>query len=340
MGMRRIGFLAAVIATVTSSSVDAAVLFEDDALLQVTLVGPIRSVIDNKNEHDELPFVMEVDGRRHTVHIRARGKSRLRLCQFPLLRLRFEERDIGDSVFAGQVKLKLVTQCNRHSSARADLLQEYAAYRIFNAISDVGYRVRLLRIKYVETSSRDRGSTHQRYGFVVESDQELGTRIGGSRVYTDDVSLGALNKHQMALAFVFHYLIGNADYSLVTADGAESCCHNGHLYELAGEWFLVPNDFDLSGLVNARYARSNPTLAVRRVRKGRYRGYCISADELAGAVSTIVAAKVDILRVIDETPGLQAKERAGTKKYLGRFFRQAEDSAKLLRYFEKNCIGP
>lgn len=338
--MRRTGFVAAVIAVVTSVPVDAAGLFEDDALLNVTMIGPIRSVVEDKNERDELPFVIDVDGRKHKVHVRARGKSRLRLCRFPLLRLRFEKGDAADSVFAGQQTLKLVTQCNKWSSARADLLQEYVAYRIFNVISEVGYRVRLLRITYVETSPGNGESSFQRYGFLVESDRAFSMRIGGARVYTGDVLLSALNERQLALAFVFHYLIGNADYSLVTAEGKKSCCHNGHLYDIAGEWFLVPNDFDLSGLVNARYARSNPTLTVRRVRHRRYRGYCISADVLAEGLSAIAGARQEILRVVDEVPVLEAKERADTNKYLGKFFRQAADTDKLLDYFEKSCLDP
>ncbi len=311
-------------------------LFDDDAMLRVTLTGPIRSITKNKNERDELPFILEADGRQHAVLLRARGKSRLTLCRFPLLRVRFQEGDSGGSMFAGQDKLKLVTQCNKNSSARTDLIQEYAAYRIFSLISDVGYRVRLLHIEYVDTGGRS--DTFERYGFLLESQRELGARTGTARVQVDGVSLSALDDRQLALVFVFHYLIGNADFSLVTADGADSCCHNGHIFADSETMFLVPHDFDLSGLVNAGYARSNALIAVKNVRRRRYGGYCIPTDAVAGALAEIVAARPRILGVIDTVRGLEAKDRADSKKYLEKFFERAEEPEELLRYFARKCM--
>ncbi len=338
--MRLSGLMAIVVLVGANAHATPSGLFDDDTLLRVTLKGPLRSIIENKNERDELPFFLGVNGRQHPVFLRARGKSRLQLCRFPLLRVRFDESDAGESIFSGQDKLKLVTQCNRNSSARADLIQEYAAYRIFSLLSDVGYRVRLLHIEYIDTGGGKRSGTLERYGFLLESQRELGTRLGATQVHADGVSLSALNERQLALVFIFNYLISNADFSLVTADGADSCCHNGHIFDAAGEWFLVPHDFDLSGLVNAGYARANPRLAVRQVRRRRYGGYCISTDELAGALDTIVAARPEIMRVLDTVPGLQAKERAASKKYLDKFFDRAEEPEELLRYFDKTCLSP
>ncbi len=337
--MRLSGLMAIVVLVVANADATPSALFDDDALLRVTIKGPLRSIIKNKNERDELPFVLELNGRQHAVFLRARGKSRLQLCRFPLLRVRFDESDAGGSIFSGQDKLKFVTQCNKNSSARADLVQEYAAYRIFNLLSDIGYRVRLLHIEYIDTGDRRNIGTFERYGFLLESQRELAARVGGTRVLADGVSLSALNERQLALVFIFNYLISNADFSLVTADGADSCCHNGHIYDASGEWFLVPHDFDLSGLVNAGYARANPRLNVRQVRRRRYGGYCISTDELAGALATIVAARPEIMRVIDTVPGLQAKERAASKEYLDKFFDRAEEPEELLRYFNKTCLS-
>ena len=92
---------------------------------------------------------------------------------------------------------------------------------------------------------------------------------------------------RLPLTFVFQYLIGNTDWSLVTADTEEHCCHNIDLFELGGHTLLVPYDFDLAGLVDASYAKPDPEIKIRSVRTRRYRGYCLPAPVLAEALDTV-----------------------------------------------------
>ena len=48
-----------------------------------------------------------------------------------------------------------------------------------------------------------------------------------------------------------------------------------------------PYDFDLSGLVNARYAKPNPELPINRVTTRYYQGVCVSEADLEEALSAI-----------------------------------------------------
>jgi len=323
---------------VLACPVGASPLFEDDAILAVDLTGPISALIDEKKNRMELPFVLRVDGVEHRIKVRVRGKSRMRVCDFPPLRLGFSKDDPEETAFAGQGKLKLVTHCKNNASANADMLEEYAAYRIFNLISDVSYRVRLVEITYRDTDGRMKETTFVRKGFFIESAAELADRTGGEPVEVSGVSLNSLDEEQAAAVFVFQYLIGNTDWSLVTADADDTCCHNVDLFDIEALRFAVPYDFDLSGFENAPYARPDSSIGIRKVTQRRYRGYCISSGALTGAINAIVGRKDDILGTLAQVPGLPEKNIEAGTKYLGKFFDQAENVSKLERSFERRCL--
>ena len=138
-----------------SSSASASPLFEDDTVLEIRLSGPVWAIFKNKRsaEREEHLFVLTVDGADIPLAVRIRGNSRIIICSFPPLRLNFSDQDTDATIFAGQTKLKLVTHCKSNSErSENNVLDEYLAYRIFSLISDVGYRVRLLRITYDDTS--------------------------------------------------------------------------------------------------------------------------------------------------------------------------------------------
>lgn len=320
------------------SQAAASPLFETDATLEVSLAGPLHTLIAAREDRTELPFVLRVDGVEHDISVRVRGKSRAKLCRFPPLRLDFSADATEGSVFAGQDKLRLVTHCRFSDAAQADALEEYAAYRIFNLLSDVGYKVRLLHIAYTDTDGRLRNTSFDRYGFLIESSAEMSARVGGERIHVGGVALGSLNDRHAALVYVFQYLIANTDWSLVKADGEESCCHNGNIFDIGDELFYVPYDFDLAGLVNARYARPDPSLRISRVTQRKYRGFCMAREGLVDALNDIRAKKAEILEVLRTVPGLSAKDIKKDVRFIEKFFARAEDPEKLVRRFEDACL--
>ena len=134
-------------------------------------------------------------------------------------------------------------------------------------------------------------------------------------------------------------MIGNTDWSLVTADGDDECCHNIHLFDVDTQRYVVPYDFDLSGLVNARYARPDPSLGIRRVTSRRYRGYCISPEALREATRDIAERRGDVLGVVRQIPGLTEKDTRAMEEYLEKFFKRANKLDKLVAHFERSCIA-
>ena len=319
------------------STSHASPLFEDDAVLSVTLSGPLSSVIADTDERREREFSLNVDGVDHKVKVRMRGNSRALKCSFPPLRLNFSLSHTDGSIFAGQKKLKLVTHCKLPDDYEANVLEEYAAYRIYNLLSDLSYRTRLLRIRYIDTDDPGRAPL-SRLAFLIESDKALKARLGAELIETPHLTRNQLDAQHSALVSVFHYLIGNTDWSQVRFIEDDNCCHNGRLIRIAEQYYLVPYDFDMAGLVNARYAKPHPDLRLRSVKTRRYRGYCTSEQVLRDALREIVARREDILRVVEELPGSSAKDTESRLSYLQGFFKAAANEEKLLRKFERRCL--
>jgi hypothetical protein len=314
----------------------AASLFDSDEVLEIQLTGPLATLVDDKFDREELPFVLHTEGVDQNIEVRTRGKSRMRKCGFPPLRLDIDSEESTGTLFDGQDKIKLVTHCLIGSSGQANVLEEFSAYKIFNLLTDVSYRVRLAKVTYVDTDGQLDDVVSN--AFLIESDKELAARTNSNVVETPNVRRSALNRYQASLVYIFQYLIANTDWSLVASEGEEKCCHNGDLFEKGSELFYVPFDFDLSGLVNARYAKPDPGLRISKVTSRLYRGYCVVPGALKAALTSINSLEGEILAVFNGIPGLSDKEIKAAQKFLNRFFRESRDEQALLRRFERSCI--
>ncbi len=313
-------------------------LFEDDAVIDVELIGPLHTLIENKEIREEHPFVLRANGIDHRVLVRVRGKSRIRVCDFPPLRINFENGGPEHTTFHGQDKLKLVTHCRDSDRSETDVLEEYLAYRIFGLMTDVAYRVRLLRLTYTDSDQRLHQEARVHSGFAIESIEHFSERVGGVPEHLSSVYLSRLNSEQAAIVYVFQYLIGNTDWSLVLAENDDACCHNGDLIAIDKEIFYVPYDFDLAGIVNTVYAKPDPSFRMRSVRSRRYRGFCMDNATLHEAIRKVNALKADILALVNDLPGLPDKDAKQTASYLMQFFDKAENEKKLLKSFESRCL--
>lgn len=309
-------------------------LFEDDQALRVHLKGPLSSLIRDKENEKAYPFTLHLDGIEHQVRVRARGNSRKRVCKFPPLKLEMDKDPPRESPFHGQTSLKLVTHCQASLSAEINGLQEYAAYRFFNLLSPASFRVRLLQISYFDT---DKEQGIERYGFVIEPVDALADRINGEQVKPAAVSLNSLNDQQEALVYVFQYLIGNTDWSLVSSQGSDECCHNGKIINRNQDFFYIPYDFDLSGLVNARYAYPDNSLPIKKVTQRLYRGFCLDQETLRSAIRTVRSREADLKHILDNLPGLSQSELKKMYRFVDRFFEESDDEEKILKSFKRQC---
>jgi hypothetical protein len=323
-----------------ASSATASPLFDVHDVLEVTLSGPLTTLLSHKKDRDEYAFEITVEGEKLDVAVRVRGNSRVEVCGFPPLRLNFAAKETTNSIFVAQDKLKLVTHC-RSGNTRAEnsLLNEYLVYRIFNLVSAKSYRVRLLRIRYEDTLGKQKHLQRPYYGFLIESDVALAERLGGQVAELDGVVYSRLDQDQIALLNVFYYLIGNRDWSLVTAESADTCCHNLDLVDVEGSLVAIPYDFDLSGLVNALYPGPKRRNLNRYVGR-KYNGYCKSPiDTVAVALRQLKSRQADIVSLAEKHPATSSDYAKERLEFLQEFFEEAESEQALLDRFAKDCIG-
>lgn len=314
------------------------VLFADDAVLELSLEGPFQATFADREAREERPFLLRLAAEEVPLEVRVRGKSRASICTFAPLRLDFESESSTGTPFAGQDKLKMVLPCHDSDRAERDVVQEYAVYRIFNVLSDISYRVRLLRVRFVDTEAPGEPPLMERHAFLLESHDELSARTGLPQAAVAAVRRSDLVADQAATVYIFQYLVGNTDWSLVSALEEQSCCHNIRLFGANPPLYPVPYDFDLTGLVDARYAKPDASLHLSDVTQRRYRGYCIDPEELETALERIKARRDSILAVPRSLSMLGEKQIERDVGYLEGFFERAEKEARLLKRFNKKCL--
>ena len=116
-------------------------LFNASDVIPVELVGRFKALLDDTAERNRHPMTLRVGDRDLAVEVRVRGKSRVRVCRFPPLRLYFGD-DTAGTPFEGQESLKLVTHCFNNDRGERNVIEEYAAYRILAALTEASYRTR------------------------------------------------------------------------------------------------------------------------------------------------------------------------------------------------------
>jgi len=269
------------------------------------------------------------DGTDLPLDISPRGKSRRKTCSHPPLRLNFKKKATTGTLFEGQNKLKLVTHCSRKLSRGGYLAAEMLAYRLFNLLSEVSFRVRAVEVTYVDSDDLSRQTWP---AFLIEHKRQLAARVGGELLDTEAVELAQLNASYAAMVSIFSYMIGNIDFSLRRGP-ANECCHNAVPIALT-DTFSVPYDFDASMLVGAPYtAASSGSGKPRRV----YRGYCAHNAQLLSAVDDVLAQQDAVLKMTREFSDLPGLKHARAERLLLKFFAVLSSEKAVRRKLVNNC---
>jgi len=264
------------------------------------------------------------------VKLRTRGIFRLRMCSFPPIRLDLPSHAVAGTPFAGEDRLKLVTHCQKDGQSERNLLREYALYRAFNAVTDTSFRVRLGRITYIDSARHD---TTTRYGFLIESDTALATRIGAAPLRADNLYDPTMDPSYMTLVAVFQYLIGNNDWSIRGR-------HNMAIFQKTADTkplLAVPYDFDFSGAVNAPYASPPPQVPIKTVRQRFYRGFCKPDSMVMAAVARFQAARDSIYANVRAVPDLPDGDVRNVLQYFDEFYDILKSRNAVNREFMRNC---
>ncbi|MBR9920519.1 MAG: hypothetical protein GYB31_06740 [Bacteroidetes bacterium] len=252
------------------------------------------------------------------LKIKARGRYRYRICDFPPIKLNFDKDDLQAAGLAAYDKYKLVTHCfDNEAEARDNVLREYMAYRLYNEVTDQSFRVQLVKITYID--SNDPKKLKERWGVLIESTDEMAARIGGEEVdllNQPEDSFDLRAEHRMS---VFQYLIGNSDYDL-------RMVRNIKLVKMheTGKLVPVPYDFDFSLLVNAEYAVPNNNAGQMRIEDRVYLGFDHGEDQVRYMDKYYESMRKQFEEAIKETEMVNRSNRNYMLKVLESFFESQE----------------
>lgn len=317
-------------------------LFQSDEPLDVTITAPLTTLIKERSKDDYLAGVFQytnADGSTvdFDLSIRARGNFRHETCQFPPIRLNLKKKQAKGTLFDNQDKLKLVIQCEKNDRYEQMVLKEYLAYRILNSLTDSSFRVRLLRVTYVNTEKDDENKT--RYAFVIEHKNRLAARLNSEVMEVKSRKVSDLEPELLNLSSIFQYLIGNTDFSPIAGPPGDSCCHN---YVLFGNdtdlTVAIPYDFDQAGFVNAPYAEPNERFRIRSVRQRVYRGRCANNEHIEASLSRFNSLREEIYDLVHKQEGLEEGVSKKLIRYIDDFYKLIGDPRDLERKVIKRCV--
>lgn len=325
----------------------AGVLFQDHEPLILRIVTNFDGLKDDRDdENDERPGIVYVldgsgDEEGYEADIRTRGRFRLQsnICHFPPLRLDFPRSRMDGSVFEDQDKLKLVTHCRDDRRYEQNTIKEYLAYRIYNLITDRSFQARLARITYVDSSGEN--EPLERWAFIIEAEEELAERLDAQVMEDpyedqDEAPVMKINPARITGAYaapvdLFAYMVGNTDFSIYGM-------HNVVLFEPEqGSVIPIPYDFDWTGLVNAPYARPDPSLRLRNVRQRIFRGLCRPDIDYQELFAHFLSRKEAVTALVAGQPQLGDDEREDVLDYLEDFWETLEDPGDARRRIEEAC---
>ena len=319
-------------------------LFASDELLQVEIEAPFDMLAKKRPDEEEFPGKFRytsVDGELVELDIVIRTRGRLRrnreICAFPPLRLNFKKKQVADTLFDKQDKVKLVSHCRNHDRAYEQaVVAEYLVYRMFNLLTERSFRARLLRVDYVFS---DKKRNIENYAVLIEPKERLEKRLDGKTTKTERVKIPELQPEDLNLVSMFQYFIGNTDFSPIASVPDKDCCHNQILLKRKeGLHLTVPYDFDQAGMVDAPHAVPNPRFDIESPRDRLYRGRCVNNEHLPATLDLFRDKRAAIESLIGDQAELDQKKSRSMLRFVNSFYATINDQPRLERSIIEKCL--
>jgi len=311
-------------------------LFTDTSLLRMELKGNIRAVMDDRGDapvfHPLTLSYRNENGQEVllTVQVKTRGHFRKARenCSYPPLLISFPKKDSTQStVFAGQVKLKLVMPCKDDSY----VVKEWLVYKLYNLITPRSFRARL--VKLIMNDDQRKKQSPPLFGILLEDETQVAKR--NNMILVNRKLLrpeGTEQKNFLDMA-VFEYMIGNTDWSVQYLQNIKLLAKDSMDIPLT-----VPYDFDHAGIVSPPYAMPAEELQMSSVRERRFRGYCVGdMSRFDQSIALFNSLKNQFYSVYTTCPYLDAKSIKTITEYLDAFYKTINNPKELKKDFTYPC---
>jgi len=298
------------------------------------------------------------------ISLRARGNFRRANCYFPPLKMYLEKSAVTKTMFEGHKQLKVVLPCLLQNRSNDDILKEYLAYKIYELISPIHFKTRLVTLDYLDTRG-EKAEIHPLAAFLPEDlstelyeeteeafafkkpkeyqlkailieDEKVVAKRHNAKVMKRFVH--PLNQEETASvtnAF-FQFMIGNTDFSTAYR-------HNQKLLFINKKTVPLPYDFDMSGLVDASYAVvsniNNTQLDITEVTDRKYRGFKRELSALQEVRQLYLEKKPEIMTLIGNhsTYFEDNRQFQKAKNYITSFYKIIENDTKFTSQIVKEA---
>ncbi len=294
-------------------------IFKSDEPLNWSLTFDIKEFRREKHENKKLPAVLTLhhEDRVDKIDIRivARGESRKTICYFPPIKLKLKNVFQYDPYLSQVNNQKLVTHCNESKEYAPSIHREYLIYKIYNLITEKSFKVQLINMNYIDSRDKVKPSTH--CSFLIEDIDVLAKRNNSFVVNNKSLRMCHVNKSSMIQLSLFHYMIGNVDWSISDQHNVKLIRVNEVKEDLP---YAIPYDFDFSGFVNASYAINVRNHDISSVKKRMFVGVCYTKEEYHEITQSISAKKDEVITLVNDYDLLETKTRKRISSYLNDSF--------------------
>jgi hypothetical protein len=310
--------------------------FADTSIVQTTIITDIKKLRSTRNQPTWIPADIilkenDTSAISENISLRMRGIMRKSICDIATLELNFKTQ--LSPKLSGLKKMKLVGGCRNNIFDEGLLLKEYLVYKMYNVLTPLSFKVRLLRITYID--SKKKVGTYTQYAFLVEDISDVAKRNGYVNKKTGTFRTEQTDRLHITFVSIFQYMIGNTDWST-------SARHNIKLVVPANDTLanplVIPYDFDYSGIIDAPYAIPNEEFTtIKSVRQRLYRGFPRTMDELRPIIKNYQEKKKEILQVIANCYMLNSREKKDMTKYVEDFYDIIDKESGVKRNFSDNA---
>ncbi len=311
--------------------------FRDELPVQMKLSTDIKSLLLEKTNLKYVnasiscmfPDSTVAEGQ---VRIKPRGHFRKDNCRLTPISINFKNE--GSQVFSKLGALKMVVGCGPGDVDEQTLLKEYLVYKIYNLLTDMSFRVRLLHVDYHDT--RGKVKPYTQYAFLLEDMDDLAKRNKCKKKENVRYPHHYIQREQATLVYLFQYMIGNTDWSVPYYHNIKMMVEKA---DTLSKPYPVPYDFDMTGLVNPRYGQPPPDMGLKYLTQRLYRGYKRSLEEIETAIKIFLDKKEAIYSLITEFEFLNNAGKKQMTAFLNGFFDDISDKKDLKYIFVDNALG-
>jgi hypothetical protein len=258
---------------------------------KMTLEADLTTISANKKTNQYFPgSLIMANGKQFKVELRPRGRYRRKISTIPPLKIKFSKKNLRAEGLDTLNDIKLVLPALDNDQGNELVIKEYLAYRMFEALTPISLRARLIRLTLTDTHVEQ--TRKNIYAILVEDAEEMAYRLHGKQVEDYGIPADSLNTNQAALMVMFEYMIGNTDWEI-------AMLRNVRLIRPSepGKMLVMPYDFDFSGFVSAPYALPSTESGLKSVRDRFLMSSGIKPDALKRAHLQIKNSKSKLYEI-------------------------------------------